>query len=922
MDKKPGGFLQRIARMPKAIKSAVLSLPIIGATSGSIQSAAANDVERLREDKGIVEVSPTESPRSLISEARQMRIKVLENQGLLKMSESEYDKYFEEGKTRQRLGTANCASLAAITGYQHSPQLEAMARSSMKRYPDGSWDVSLPLMNDDGKTVRVTPEEMGSQDNPNYKKPNPQMGFTEDPRRQIEAPNAPEGIRALEAAIIKKNFGTDEKGVVRRDKAEMQVPLMALDDIAGDNFKQGVVRGPIRKIKTNNGDQDYIVPFSYDSAPEKQAVVDNYLNKFNPETEIAIAGTQAGSTRHPKLNSSHAYSLRDTDPSKKTVTLVDPKDTSKTLELSYEEFKKDFSTIQYVRPNHAEILKNLGSVKKGSLELRTKEDRHSKLEGIPDQSLVLKDLGKKQLMGAGSASSSQPIPKQAGTIQRDESNTTQINPQHSITPTSPQITNIPEVKIKLPSAQPPLLRSTPPITRSAGSTINTSFTATHIITETPGSQDIHDEITKTHTQPSPSFTPGRVLNRQFIKRPVGGGGGAARSLASRGGNKMMGRLGMQAGRVGAQLAAQAAMQASRLLLNPYVLLALGVFFLILIMVITVTNSFTGTGTAEEKKVSGTGGSCGPVTYKGSDQLLTDSEARTMLSAAGLGPNNIKVGVSLEGIRQNTICGIINFKNESGLNNIVITSGTDGNHSTRGTQSHQNGWKLDLRLEDKINNQDKLSQYIISSYIQGATRTDGALYFYDRLGNGFYLEKKIKRIDQSHWDIAFIGNNCQTKIGEVVNPSEENGSLCEMPAQETPENTVLSVQGCSEKWAADINSNPLKQNFGDPDCDFDQSTLYDLLTELDPDQADHWFNAVIKKESGFRPNFYSKSLSSNDEKWGLFRMGNGALDPANRGNTNWRQQVANAVAYCRELNSRQISCACYWESWGESCNIKR
>lgn len=442
---------------------------------------------------------------------------------------------------------------------------------------------------------------------------------------------------------------------------------------------------------------------------------------------------------------------------------------------------------------------------------------------------------------------------------------------------------------------------------SGNKTINQLFSF-----EAPGSQDVHDEITQTYSQPSPSFTPARVLNRQFVSRPVAGGGGRIPSLAHRSGNIMMRRLGMQAARIGAQLAAQAAIQTSRLLLNPYVLLAIGILLLILFIVAIITYTITGTGSTEEKKVSGTGGSCGPVTYKGSMNNLTDSEARAQLRAAGFGNDSIKAGVSLEGIKQNTICGIINFKNESGLNNnIVITSGTDGKHSTRGTYSHINGFKLDLRINQQIDN------YIRSNYRQGATRRDGAAYYIGPRGNGFYREG-------NHWDIAFTGSNCHNMTeGQIADPNA-NPNTCEQTAtdQTAPENTVLSVQDCSEKWASDINSNPYKQNFGDTDCDFDQSALYTLLTELDPDQADHWFNTVIKKESGYRPNFYSKSTNGNDEKWGLFQMGNGSANPVNRGDTGWRQQVTNAVTFCRELNNKQISCACYWESWGESCNIKK
>lgn len=900
MDKKPGGFLQRIARMPKAIKSAAQAIPIIGALAGNPAEAR---------EQPIPQATIMPSGDALIIEAQRQRVEMLDRQGKLKMSKEEYEKYFKKGEIKQTDGD-NCYALASLDAIQHSPQAEAMIRASMKKNPDGSWEVGMPLMNDDGKIITVSPKEMQPQINPDYLKDDRTYPGNIDYRKTIDPVDAPEGIRALESALIKEKFGTDGNGNVNRNMAGGGQPLLTMDQLVGDNFIKTWIGGHVKELELSDGKRVRVPARFSEAAPKIQTKLDGFLDKFNPDTDIAAAGTTQEpilDVNHTSLQNAHAYSIRKTDPNNKTITLANPQDTSETISLTYDQFKKNFTSIHAIRPDHTEILKNLRNLLKGKdifEDRRFQEPHHSSLENPQSQNAATADSQQHSMTGYGQnnrallGAQNSPDKKQ-----RQDAVQTVVPP-----------TDLPKKSLGI---QPPNPRSTPP--SIAESQINTSFTTQQFIIETPGSQDVHDEVTQTYTQPSPSFTPARVLNRQFISRPLGGSNGSSNSGKSRSHDKMARMLKTQLGRRAVLLAAQAASS------NIFAIgVILGIFLLIFIINIFLI-SMVGTGSAEEKKVSGTGGSCAPVTYKGTEDTLTDSEARVQLAEAGLDADNIKAGVSFEGIRQNTICGIINFKNESGLNDIVITSGTDSNHSTRGTQTHQNGWKLDIRSTNA-----NVSNYIISSFIKGVTRKDGAVSYTDqRTGNVYYFEStivdkvtgKVRRTE--HWDIAFIGSNCMTqKPGEVVQAPQQNAPACEAPAQQVPENSVLSVQDCTEKWSADINSNPYKQNFGDSNCDFDQTALYKLLTELDPDQADKWFNVVIKKESGFRPNYYSKSPSGNDERWGLFQMRNGLSNPLDKGDSGWEQQVTNAVSFCKELNSKQISCACYWESWGESCNIKK
>lgn len=844
----------------------------------------ANEQEHLTTQVVSEEIRPDSSGQtirpSLMEEARQKRMAMLEDKSLLPMSKEDFDRYFsEKSELIDQRNMGNCYSIAAIDALRSSPHFEMLMRSSMKKNPDRSWEVRFPFLDKDAKPIHITRDDIMPQLNPQYLQKD-KNGNT-DMRVNLDPPDGPEGIKALEAALIKKKYGS-----VDRLKAEGGHGDEALLEMGGNNFTRSSIVS--NKIKYNFAHAKW-EPALDKLGAEDMKRLDSYLDNYNPNVDIGTAN------KFTSRNTAHAYSIRKVDRDKKTIKLADPHALDKPITLSYDEFKKQFYAISSIRIDNAKYKKNI-------------ED-YAPPTDKPTSSPTNQNTNQ-----AGSINPSLSETHSDVVISKDGVQPA-IEPQHinSSPPAQDALQQSSKVVrgSKAQNQSPPL--SSNPTNFNLESQINTSFTTQQFIIETPGSQDIHDEVTQTQTQPSPSFRQARVLNRQFISRPTGGGGGRISSLARRSGNKMMGRIGMQAARVGAQLAAQAAIQASRLLLNPYVLLVIGILFLIIVIVAIVISSTTGTGGAEEKKISGTGESCGPVTYKGTMDSLSDSDARAQLRAAGLGPDNIKAGVSLEGIKQNTICGIINFKNESGLNNIVITSGTDGMHSTRGTYTHKNGFKLDLRINPQIDN------YIRSNpnYRQGQTRRDGAAYYIGPRGNGFYREG-------NHWDIAFTGSNCHNMTEGQIADSNADQNTCEQTAagQDIPENTVLSVQDCAEKWSADINSNPYKQNFGDSDCDFDQASLYSLLTELDPDQADKWFNVIIKKESGYRPNYYSKSSSGNEERWGLFQMGNGSANPLNKGDTGWEQQVTNAISFCKELNSKQISCACYWESWGESCNIKK
>ena len=108
----------------------------------------------------------------LIEEARSKRNQLLEERGLLPMSKADFDQYFAskdfEIRTDLKQGnTGDCYAVAAIHAMSRSPHFEMIVRSSMKKLPDGSWEVKIPLLSKRFQTITITSEELLPQENKN-----------------------------------------------------------------------------------------------------------------------------------------------------------------------------------------------------------------------------------------------------------------------------------------------------------------------------------------------------------------------------------------------------------------------------------------------------------------------------------------------------------------------------------------------------------------------------------------------------------------------------------------------------------------------------------------------------------------------------------------------------------------------------------
>lgn len=109
----------------------------------------------------------------------------------------------------------------------------------------------------------------------------------------------------------------------------------------------------------------------------------------------------------------------------------------------------------------------------------------------------------------------------------------------------------------------------------------------------------------------------------------------------------------------------------------------------------------------------------------------------------------------------------------------------------------------------------------------------------------------------------------------------------------------------------VLDNPLGLNFGDPDCSFSKSKLYDELTTIDPTNADYWFYTVAPCESTYNPNAYNGAADVPDPAgaWGLFQMGRGKNGVYDHGDVIWSLQTSNAVNY-----NNALSAADKWGYW--------
>lgn len=236
----------------------------------------------------------------------------------------------------------------------------------MKRLPDGSWQVRIPLMSKDGQMITITPEELLPQKNSQFFKRKEKGEIMPDLRRKLRPVKGKEGLQVLEAAFIKQKFGS-----VDRLASEGGWPEEVLLSLGGDNFKEYSINSA-----TWNPEKEKWEYLGLGSLNEKNmAYLDHYLENFDPEVHIATASTKhvgaeavpfyrAKGTMTKFLLAGHAYSISDVDAEKKMINLANPWDTSKPMQLTFEQFKENFSGFNAIRIDSAKLLSSMRHVEK------------------------------------------------------------------------------------------------------------------------------------------------------------------------------------------------------------------------------------------------------------------------------------------------------------------------------------------------------------------------------------------------------------------------------------------------------------------------------------------------------------------------------------------------------------------------------
>jgi len=169
---------------------------------------------------------------------------------------------------------------------------------------------------------------------------------------------------------------------------------------------------------------------------------------------------------------------------------------------------------------------------------------------------------------------------------------------------------------------------------------------------------------------------------------------------------------------------------------------------------------------------GTGGDDGAVTPEDDEPTtptepasterdpVAEQEVRDRLCAGGVTPSStsgdgcsnprpctdtVRTGCSnYDNLRPDTVDGVIDFKQECGADcNVVLTAGAEDGHSTRGTYTHEAGYKVD------IDDTPQIDDYITENYTYQGERGgaySGPIYT-DNEGNVYVRES-------THWDVTY------------------------------------------------------------------------------------------------------------------------------------------------------------------------
>ncbi|MBP9801099.1 MAG: hypothetical protein KBC83_00310 [Candidatus Moranbacteria bacterium] len=306
-------------------------------------------------------------------EARGKLVDLLEKRNKFVLSKKGYEQYFTD-KHLERKGfrqgnVGDCYAVAALHALSESPNFEMLVRSSCRRLPDGTWKVRIPLLDERGAMISISPEEISSQRNTGFLKWDDTRGL--DRRKVLHPLQGSEGMRVLEAAYIKAKFGS-----VNRLAAEGGYGNEVLTHLLG---KKQVIDTSFQMVPSDSRGQQFQGKAEGDTIPS----IDRFLREFDLETSLVTVNSRAFTPgRWDKIRQSfgfprriyyrgrgiekrfvrnHVYSLLKVDQKKRGVILTNPWDTAEPIELSFDQLRENFRSVSAVRLNHAKLLENAAS---------------------------------------------------------------------------------------------------------------------------------------------------------------------------------------------------------------------------------------------------------------------------------------------------------------------------------------------------------------------------------------------------------------------------------------------------------------------------------------------------------------------------------------------------------------------------------
>jgi hypothetical protein len=283
------------------------------------------------------------------------KLELLEG-GKLPLSKGTFQHLFPPDSDFSQRNVGNCYLIASLHSLRQSPHFEILVRSAVKPIIE---ELDVPDPNNRGRTIRQKFTVAYDVRIPLGGGPNSRVVRVED--RDIGYAqhtvahayfglDGPIGFQVLEAAYTLSVHGRDGSGQINRKASSGGLGHLAIQQLLGSSSGEAghIVSDPSCSHSISRGE-----------VRTKQEAL-NFLNSFSVEKHFATANTpRRGSDQivffvkdiqgnDVGIHCTHAYSIESVNTAAKTVTVVNPHDTSKPITLQYNVFLETFSDISYV----------------------------------------------------------------------------------------------------------------------------------------------------------------------------------------------------------------------------------------------------------------------------------------------------------------------------------------------------------------------------------------------------------------------------------------------------------------------------------------------------------------------------------------------------------------------------------------------